>query len=68
VSVLSDRIHSHARLQTLGKSTGRTPLPIKRGYVALALARVAGEGLFVLDGALEKALARLAGESAVVEA
>ena len=68
VPVLSDRIHAHPRLQALGEATRRTPLPIERGDVALALARVTREYLLVLHGALEEALAGLARERAVVEA
>ena len=67
--VLAYRVHAHARLETLGEATGRTPLAIERGDVALDVAaRVAREHLLVLHGALEEALARLARERAVVEA
>ena len=68
VPVLAYRVHPHARLQTLGESTGGTPLTVERGYVALTLTRVTCEHFFVLHGAFEEALARLAWESAVVEA
>ena len=68
VPVLSDRVHSHARLEAFREAAGRTPLPVERGDVALGLARVAREDLLVLHGALEEALAGLARKRAVVEA
>ena len=68
VSVLANRVHSHARLKTLGEPTRRTPLPIERGYVTLVLGGVAREHFLVLHRSLEEALAGLARERAVMEA
>ncbi len=67
VSVLSDCVHSHARLQALGEPTRRTPFAVERSDVALAFGRVARKHLLVLHGPLEEALAGLARERAVVE-
>ena len=66
--ILSNRVHSHARFEAFRKAAGWTPLPVERGYVALGLARVTRENLFVLNGALEEAFAGLARERPVVEA
>jgi len=60
VPVLSDRVHAHTRLYTLGESARGTPFSIERRYVAFAIAGVAREGFLVLNGALEEAFTRFA--------